>query len=248
MNNIFAIAMVKDEGDILEHILTNLIVQDVDHFIIANNMSSDNTEQVLDTFDQRFPGRFTLLEDQEPGYYQAQKMNALMAAAVDQGADIILPFDADELWLSRIPGQTVGAVLRSGKSDIYVAEVQDMVGPPNVGNPLVDMAWREPVIKSLPSVAFWWEPGCYLTQGNHDIIRSGTKDFTSLYIRHYQYRSLSQFKRKVRQGKAAYDATDLPDSHGFHWRVQGAMDDDRIKIEWDNIINQPNLIYDPYIK
>lgn len=248
MDNVFAIAMVKNEEDILHHILNHLLTQDIDHFIIADNMSSDNTGLILDSFDQRFPGRFTLLEDREPGYYQAQKMNALMAAAVDQGAEIILPFDADELWLSHNDHQTVGDVLRNNGADVYVAEVKDMVGPPKTDNPLIDMAWREPVIKSLPSVAFRWEPGCYITQGNHDVARTGMRDFTSLYIRHYQYRSFSQYKQKVRQGKAAYDATNLSAEEGYHWRVRGAMSDQELLNDWNNHIHQFGLIYDPVIK
>lgn len=248
MESVFAIAMVKTEDDILHHTLNHLITQGVDHFIIANNLSSDNTGLILDSFDQRFPSRFTILEDREPGYYQAQKMNTLMTAAVDQGADIILPFDADGLWISRKSDQTVAQVPRGTEADVYVAEVWDMVGKPETDNPLLDMAWREPVIKSLPSVAFRWEPNCHITQGNHDVIHSGIRDHTSLYIRHYQYRSLSQFRQKVRQGKAAYDATDLPEGHGYHWRSKGAMGDSEIKMEWDNIISQPNLIYDPFIK
>lgn len=244
--NVFAIAMVKNEDDILHHVLNHLLTQDVDHFIVADNMSNDNTLLILDSFDERYPGKFTILEDREPGYYQAQKMNSLMAAAVDQGADIILPFDADEIFLAHDKNKTVGQVLRESPHPVQVAEVWDMVGVPKTYNVLVDMCWREPVIKSLPSVAFRWEPGSQILQGNHGVTHSGTKDCDSLWVRHYQYRSLSQFKQKVRQGKQAYDATTLPIGEGYHWRIKGAMSDEQIEQEWNNILNQPGLIYDPF--
>lgn len=248
MDNVFAIAMVKNEEDILHHILNHLLTQDIDHFIIADNMSSDNTLLILDSFNDRFPGKFTILEDREPGYYQAQKMNALMAAAIDQGADIILPFDADEIFLAQDKNKTVGQVLRESPHPVHVAEVWNMVGPPKTYNVLVDMCWREPVIKSLPSVAFRWEPGCQLLQGNHNVIHNGTRDYDSLWVRHYQYRSLHQLTQKVRQGKAAYDATNLSAEEGYHWRVRGAMSDQELLNDWNNHIHQFGLIYDPVIK
>lgn len=248
MSEVIGITMVKNEEDILQYILDHLLTQDIDHIIVADNMSNDNTLLILESFNERFPGRFTILEDREPGYYQAQKMNSLMNKAVSQGADFILPFDADELWLAREADQTVGKVLRSCRAEVFVAEVWNMVGIPEVGNPLIDMSWRESRIKSLPSVAFKWESGCSLTQGNHDVLHSGRRDYTSLWVRHYQYRSLSQLKLKVRQGKEAYDATDLPEGEGFHWRNKGALSDDRIRLEWEEHISQSDLIYDPFIK
>lgn len=245
MAEVFAIAMVKNEEDILQYILDHLLNQDIDHIIIADNMSSDNTLLILGSFDERFPGRFTILEDREPGYYQADKMNALMAAAVDQGADIILPFDADELWLARDNSKTVGQVLEQSLTPVHVAEVWNMVGPPKTGNPIKDMAWRESRVICLPSVAFRWESGCRLTQGNHDVIHNGSRSYDALWVKHYQYRSLSQLKLKTRQGKAAYEATTLSGGEGYHWRVKGAMSDEEIEREWLNHINQPGLIYDP---
>lgn len=252
MDKVFAISMVKNEDDIIQYILDHLLTQEIDHFIIADNMSTDNTRLVLESFAERYPDKFTILDDYEKAYYQSVKMNALMNKAVDMGADIILPFDADECFLSVDSSKTVGAALRTMELPVTMATVWNMVPQPNQiipsGNPLKDIAWREPIVKSMPSVAFRWEENCILRQGNHDVVHSGARSYDVLTVKHYQYRSLRQLTLKVRQGKAAYDATNFGVGEGYHWRVRGAMSDQELLNDWNNHIHQFGLIYDPVIK
>lgn len=252
MDKVFAISMVKNEDDIIQYILDHLLTQEIDHFIIADNMSTDNTRLVLESFAERYPDKFTILDDYETAYYQSVKMNALMNKAVDMGADIILPFDADECFLSVDSSKTVGEALRTMEHPVTVATVWNMVPQPDQivpsGNPLRDIAWRESVVKSRPSVAFRWEENCILRQGNHDVIHNGARSYDVLMVKHYQYRSLHQLTQKVRQGKAAYDATNLSAEEGYHWRVRGAMSDQELLNDWNNHIHQFGLIYDPVIK
>jgi glycosyltransferase involved in cell wall biosynthesis len=247
-DKIFVISMVKDEDDIIQYILDHMLTQEVDHFIIADNMSTDNTRLILDSFAERYDGMFTILDDNEPGYYQSAKMNGLAQRAASMGADIILPMDADECWLSANPFSTVGEALRTMSTPVTLAAVWDMVPQPldsDTGNPLVDTVYREPGIKSLPSVAYRYEEGSYLHQGNHGVSRSGDITYDVLAVRHFQYRSENQLIRKLRQGKQAYDATDLSQGEGYHWRSRGDLPLEELKAQWNQFINQPGLVYDP---
>ena len=47
MTKIFAVMMVKDELDIIEHNIDYLETQDIDHIFVANNLSSDGTGEKL---------------------------------------------------------------------------------------------------------------------------------------------------------------------------------------------------------
>jgi hypothetical protein len=63
-------------------------------------------------------------------------------------------------------------------------------------------------------------------------------------LRHFQFRNFEQFLKKLKNGKAAYDATDLPFYEGQHWREMGALGDDEIVLKWKEFMSRP-LIYDP---
>ena len=44
---VMAVTMVKDEADIIGRVITHLLEQEVDRVIVADNMSSDDTPQIL---------------------------------------------------------------------------------------------------------------------------------------------------------------------------------------------------------
>lgn len=248
MSSLFVVAMVKDEEDIIGYNLEYLINQDVDHFVIANNLSTDATNEILQSFKSRYPNLFTIIQDDEVGYYQSLKMNKLIYTAAELGASHILPLDADEVWFT-YSGKTLGHEIKNMSVDKTYATVFDMVPKGNCfqpnGNPIVDICFQEPAVKALPSVAFKFVEGCSIIQGNHDVVMPGTQSEDLLYIKHYQYRSFEQYKNKLRNGKKVYDATVLPDAHGSHWRMGGAMSDDELLANWNNFINQQNLVYSP---
>ncbi len=106
--------------------------------------------------------------------------------------------------------------------------------------------YREPNTKQLVKVAFRADPNAVVLQGNHGV--SGVahpKGHIRALIREFQYRSFEHLKRKVRNGKAAYDATDLPETEGAHWRTLGVLSDDELRAEWERMSTRPDLVYDP---
>ena len=227
----FGIAMVKDEADIIVPVLRHMLTQ-VDHIIVADNNSTDDTRTFLELFCDDYDN-VEVLDDPEVGYYQSRKMSALAAMAADQGAEWVVPFDADEVWLSR-DGRPIRNVLRDLPATILKADadVWDHVATGtddmSVPDPIDRIRWRRSYALPLPKVACRAVDGLVIHQGNHGARFPGHGDFAptignALTVRHFPYRSPEQFIEKVRQGAAAYKATDLPESMGAHWRKWGQI-------------------------
>ena len=94
-DKVFGICMVRDGGDIIGYIVEHMM-SEVDHVIVADNLSSDDTRPIL----EKFGSKITLLEDNDPAYRQSEKMTYLSQVANRLGAEWVVPFDADEWWFS----------------------------------------------------------------------------------------------------------------------------------------------------
>jgi hypothetical protein len=234
---IIAVTMVKDEADVISATIAQLFNQGVDHIIAADNMSTDRTRSILERYDN-----LTIVDDDEPGYWQAEKMTRLARMAHDQGATWVLPFDADEIWYG-IDG-TIAERLAACEADVVMASGWDHIVTAPGDQPF--SPWRRPQYQTLCKVAFRAGPLCELNMGNHDVRGAGpVRAGGVLEYRHFQYRSLAQMTRKLRNGKAAYEASDVHELHGTHWREGGALSDDELAAKWDALCAEDGLVFDP---
>jgi glycosyltransferase involved in cell wall biosynthesis len=234
---IVAITMVRDEADILPWTFAHMLDQ-VDHVIVADNGSVDGTRDMLT--DPSLDGRVTVIDDPEVGYYQARKMTALAHQAGEIGADWVVPFDADEaFWLPVLAA--IDADVINVRSYVHVPHRTDDAAELN---PIRRIRYRLFDREPFPKVVYRYHPKAKLAQGNHSVKIPGARTIEAGSMRHYQYRSLDQVKRKVRQGTTAYKATNLPVTEGAHWRQLAALDDDQLAAWWDAYTSQP-LVYDP---
>lgn len=217
---VFGVSMIKDEADVVAGTLRHM-ADEVDHLLIADNGSTDGTREILAELEDTLP--LTVVDDPEPAYYQSKKMTLLAGQAADQGATWIVPFDADEIWFSSV-GRVREVVLESSVTLVWALltnHFSTAIDPDEV-DPFLRLTWREGAPTQLRKVAFRWEPGAVIHQGNHGVsLPSGHSQAQSLEIRHFPYRSAEQFVSKARNGAAAYRATDLPESEGAHWRSYG---------------------------
>lgn len=239
---IVAVSMFKDEGDIAGATVSKLLEEGVDHVIVADNLSTDDTRSILESFG----ADVTVVDDPEVGFFQSRKMDALAHRAGDMGADWIIPFDADEWFYS--PQGRIGDVLP--QCDATVLQVKALRHFPHPTDDLAEadpvrrMKWRSIYEMDGAKVAYRYHPDARLHMGNHDVVLDGRREDGWLELREFQYRSYEHFVRKVRNGKAAYDATDLPESCGIHWRRNGALDEDGLRAEWAEYLAIPT-VYDP---
>lgn len=228
MAQVWAVGMMRDEQDVAYAVLDHLANEAVDGIVVADNRSTDGTRDELERAATDLPVPVVIIDDREVGYRQSEKMTVLAALAAQRGATWIVPFDADELWLARThhlgetlrrlpePYTTVPAVLLN-----HFCTALDGTDP----NPFVSMQWRKSDPGVLPKVAFRWQPGAVIHQGNHGVTLPdpGITLPGELAVRHFPYRSAEHFVRKARNGLEAYRATDLPYDQGAHWRSYGEI-------------------------
>lgn len=223
---VWAVSMMRDEVDVAVRTLAHLVDEGVDGIVVADNRSTDGTFEALAEFAATAPIPVIVQRDEDPAYYQSAKMTALATlAGTEHGADWIVPFDADELWLApdRLGPWLAGL---PGHVDVvparlynHFATALDLAGP----NPFETMIYRQAEPAPLPKVAFRWKPASVVHQGNHGVDGTTSSVDADVTIRHFPYRTFEQFARKARNGAAAYAATDLPTSAGAHWRQYGEI-------------------------
>lgn len=237
--------MVRDEADIIGTVLRHLLAEGVAGLIVADNLSTDGTRAILDALAAE-DDRLVVVDDSDPAYWQGRKMTALAHLAGDRGAEWVVPFDADELWYS--PAGRLAEVLESSGADVLLARVWEHVPTPFDGgasDPVLRMKRRRPDPKPARKACFRYHPSIRLWEGNHFVDHPGQVSNEDLIeIREFQYRSLEQATRKVRNGKAALDATTLAASEGSHWRALGGLPDDALSAWWTGHSEGPS-VYDP---
>lgn len=237
---ITGVSMVRDEADVIEATCLHLFAEGVDRLIVADNGSVDGTRDILADLARQWP--LEVLDDGDPAHWQGRKMTAL-ARRVTEGW--VLAFDADEVWYSP-DGQTIGGRLADETAGVVLAAGFDHVrrATDPAGHPYNTMLHRRAVPQKFPKVAFRAWPGAQVGEGNHSVTHPGPV-VVGLELRHFQYRSFDQFVRKVRQGKAALEATTLDASTGAHWRYFGAMTGQQLRDQWTVMCLEDGLVFDP---
>jgi hypothetical protein len=254
--SVAAVMMVRDEEDILPHVLAHLALQ-VDRVYALDNRSVDGTRGVLRHWEQA--GLVVLLDDSEVGYWQSRKTTRLAERALADGHTWVVPVDADELW--RAPdGRTLTDWLHGVPPDVQIVQaalfnhVPTGVDDTQDSNPLSRIGWRLAQPGALPKVAARLREGLTIHAGNHGAdYGPRVKALTApgLQVRHFSWRDPEQYLRKIRNGVEAYRATDLPDQIGAHWRMWDGQDDDAIRDyfwTWFFVMNphdRDDLVYDP---
>jgi hypothetical protein len=234
---VWAVSMVKDEADVIGLTVNHLLRQGVDHLLIADNLSRDETRPILDDLARRDP-RIHVVTDSEPAYYQAAKMTRLARAAARAGADWVVPFDADELWFA--DHGSVAERLRAiaateadhDTTGVVRARLHDTIP---TGGPSPDPTTATCVLDVTPTppgkVAIRAHRLMGVIVGNHGAKRVG-RAVDGLRIAHLQYRSEAQVERKARQGLEAVQLADAPDYVGVHWSALAGLTTEGVAETW----------------
>lgn len=234
MSTFCGVTMVKDEADTIFGVLCHMASEGADLLLVLDNGSTDGTRALIDKAAAEVSAtcEVRVFDDDEVGYYQSRKITAaLTRAARDDQLGWVVPFDADELWhAGDVPLSVLfdhaderGVNLLTAKLlSHFVTGVDDDA----VADPFQRLVWRERPVAPLPKIAFRWEHGAVVRQGNHAVqLATPVVDSdTSIAVRHFPYRSAEQFVQKARNGARAYAATrGLPRGMGDHWRSYGEI-------------------------
>lgn len=236
--------MVKNEADIIESVVRHLLDQDVDHILVVDNNSDDDTVDILRRLSRSKPVHVGF--DHEPAYYQSHKMTRLAQAARRAGASWVIPFDADEFWFA-LDG-TVGRYLTQVTGSRVTAEIfnafptkesQEIVG-------LNEQLRLDLAPHFLRKVAAKPHPLLWIETGNHIALRPG-REAEGLRIIHIPWRNRAQLERKIRQGSTAISLTG--EIHiGEHWLEQNQKSSSALGDAWSELLEgraEPSLGWYP---
>jgi len=224
----WAIAMVRNEADIVEKSIRHLVTQGVDHLLVVDNMSDDETPAILARLAVELPHLY-VGQDPVAAYHQSEKMTFLADQVAAAGATWVIPFDADELWLA--PGGRLVDALDAAADPVLHAHLYNLF-PSATG-----ASWRLDSARHFDNkVAFQPRPDLIIEMGNHEVIRPGRRDMDALRIFHLPWRSFEQFARKTRVGAAAVTLADLPTDKAYHWRRLGSASDEELREFWRRLL------------
>ena len=221
------VTMVRDEADVIGTVVAHMLTQ-VDLVVVADNMSRDGTRGILDALAADHD-RLAVVDDLDPAYEQSRKMTALAGLARDLGAGWVVPFDADEIWLSRLGRigdvlpETAAAAIAPAPIFNHWATGHD---DPDEPDPFRRLRWRWSEPLTLSKVAVTTAPGLVIHMGNHGADFGGApvaRVDGLLEVHHFPYRTADQFVRKAVQGAEALRLADLPAGAGAHWRQYAAL-------------------------
>ncbi len=237
--------MMRDEFDIAGYTIAHLLNQKVDSIIVADNLSSDGTSELLAGM-AKADSRVCVVQDDEPAHWQGSKMTNLIAAYADPG-EWVIPFDADELWTGIDKLDDLDADLVSCTPFVHVPQMMEFLDLQDEQNPYLVFLHRQNHSEPQPKVAFRYQPGVVVAEGNHQVHGVGYRKVDNILdVRHFQYRTLLQVRRKVDQGTAALIAAGMQPAIGSHWRELAAKSDEELDDWWFGYCNQP-VILDPAI-
>lgn len=241
--------MVRNEEDVVGQAVQHLIAEGVDRVLVADNLSTDSTPKILDRLAAALP--VTVVSDPDPAYRQSAKMTALARRAGAQGADWIIPFDADELWVST-EGRLRDLFEDQDGAEVLEAELLRHYAPlwgARGADPFTRMRWREAGPAGFYKVAFVAARDITVEMGNHAVTAPRPlrhRREPRLQVRHFQYRTFAQMARKTRQGRAAIELTDYSDGTCWHWRLHGSRPRWRMAVSWARLsLQRRDRIVDP---
>lgn len=248
-DSVWGVSMVRDEVDVVAYTIEHLLAQGLDHIIVADNMSTDGTYELLRELATTLP--VTVVRDRLPAFHQAHKVTRLARLAVAGGAEWIVPFDADELWVAQ-SGRLVDVLRASSESVLdapmfdHVPSTADDLSEPN---PYLRINQRcvDPLV--MGKVAFRAHRLAYVAAGNHAVqlpdspLHRKVAEHSPLSIRHVPYRNPAQVARKVYQGTEAVRHDGVPQTTSIHWQALSTRDLEQIVEHYLRL--DRDIVFDP---
>jgi hypothetical protein len=241
MTRLVMTLLVRDNADILAANLDFHLAMGVDHVVVTDNASQDETRDIARDYVRR--GVATLIEEPADDYDQSAWVTRMARlAARELAADWVINSDVDEFWwplagdltslFSTVPAEF-------GRVAAHRTNFLPMRQP--AGAFWRDMVWRHVVSRNglgepLPAkIAHRAAPDVIVAEGNHAVVSAllGPVDPQErIVIFHFPYRSVAQYAAKIAKGGPAVGNNRKVGADIFHvWRrhrelqQRGLLDD-----------------------
>ncbi len=243
---VWAVTTARNEEDILPFVINAFLLQGVDRIVVADNGSTDGTRKKLSAFERT--GHVIVVDDFHPAHLQKEKMTRLARAAAVCGASWVIPFDADEVWLTE-SGEPIAQFLRECDADVVEADSYEYypVKVEEHPDPLVRFQMRSPTPETWGKIAFRSNVLAYVNNGNHSLEHPGERT-KGLRLAHFRYRSAEQMYEKVTHGARALALTSYGPGTGRHWRELGQLDRQELAMKFLQLTRHENLLKDPVVE
>ena len=211
--------LVRDELDIIQQNINFHLQFGIEHFVVTDNGSTDGTRDILADFQRRLGNSIVIIDDPEPAYNQALRVNRMIQVAKKKFQPRwIISADADEFWH---PASGRYDTELDGQKNILNCFWHNFLPRPNV-------PWQEftdigemPGYHGRMSKALCLSRGLVgMYVGNHEsrsIPRLPSRS-ENIRVYHYPVRRYEQFERKVIQGHRAALKSSFQEGAAWHWR------------------------------
>lgn len=225
---IAAVATVYNEGDIVGLTVEHLLAWGVDRVFVAHGPSTDDTLEVL----RSFGSAVRVVDDPGSVHEQPQRTYELARLAGDEGADWVIPFDADEFIYAPY-ADSIPEAIASVPQEVTKLVISCF------GHTTWDD--RNAVHWDLPKYA--WRTGLpfMCVPGNHNVIMDGNEQYDVLWLRELKFRSFEHMKRKVQERCATLDPT-LRGIAGGHITRMEHMTEQELREAWDEWQATPTIV------
>jgi glycosyltransferase involved in cell wall biosynthesis len=251
---VYGISEVRDEEDIVAVSVRHHLALGLDRVIIVDNGSRDGTPHVLDSLGHEAHYSWRTLKTD--GHRQAEIFTALAREAYAEGADWVLPFDADEFWDTG--GERLRDILDETSSGVLLAPMVNFVQARECIEPRADSLSRmdhralphgrganlnaelvergeiahletEGSLKAVTRVS----ADVSIAQGNHKTTGAGATQRTdALRVLHAPLRSRADLHHKAENGRRVAEVFDNPRT-GWHSRRFARLEaEGKLDQEW----------------
>jgi glycosyltransferase involved in cell wall biosynthesis len=251
---IYGLYMVRNEADIIRPNVLYHLSLGLDRILVADNGSTDGTDEILQELSKR-DSRVRWYRD-HGSFLPSRIATGLAHQAFEEGAEWVVPIDADEFWhvreedLRTLLGESGAGVLqaqvmnfiqrRSQKRSSLDAllhmtwRVEEPVGPPPHAQDLVEAKRISYIEKMYPQKCVSRASGeLKIEIGNHRVYHpNGPKEDTDrLLCLHAPMRSRAALEERVRASERA-DEAGRRKGQGRNRRRWAAMDESGVEEEW----------------
>jgi hypothetical protein len=253
---VYGVSMVRNEADVIRLNVLYHLALGIDRMVVVDNGSTDGTDEVLQQLSLQHAGvRWS--RDDGP-FLPSRIMTKLAREAFEEGADWVVPIDADEFWhapggdLRRVLEGTDAGVLRtravnfiqrrsqresSPDALIYMTRrAASPVGPPSHAQSLVESGQIGFVEKAYPQKCLCRPTAeIKIETGHHSISGAGgpkmrTEEIVCL---HAPMRSRAALAERIASASRAAAAGRTPNQGRNRRRLAGLQGDEKsIDAEW----------------